>query len=121
MAEEELLEGPEENPALPQSTPPPQLTAGKKQSKWFKKIPPEVLGSPGGMILLLMAGVMEIIDLIPVPFIDNLWELPLEIIFMVLLATVAKLPLQSMVIPFIVERIPIINDIIPTWLLRVLR
>ena len=46
MAEEELLEGPEENPALPQSTPPPQLTAGKKQSKWVKKIPPEVLGSP---------------------------------------------------------------------------
>ena len=90
----------------------------KSQSKWRKKIPKEVLNSPGGMILIVMAGVMELIDLIPIPFLDQLWELPLEIIFILLLANIAKLPLQAMIIPFVIERIPIISDILPTWLIR---
>ena len=89
-----------------------------KQSKWRKKIPKEVLNSPGGMILIVAAGVMELVDLIPIPFLDQLWELPLEIIFILLLVNIAKLPFQSLIIPFLIERIPIISDIIPTWLLR---
>ena len=95
-----------------------EIPALKKQSKWRKKIPKEVLSSPGGMILIVMAGTMELIDLIPIPFLDQLWELPLEIIFILLLANIAKLPLQAMIIPFVIERIPIISAILPTWLIR---
>ncbi len=90
----------------------------KKQSKWRKKIPPEILHSPGGMILIVIAVIMELIDLIPIPFLDQLWEFPLEIIFMIFLANIAKLPFQSLIIPFAIERVPVINDILPTWLIR---
>jgi len=103
----------------PPVQPPTQPAPGKKQSKWRKKIPKEILNSPGGMILILAASVMELIDLIPIPFLDQLWELPLEIIFIILLVNVAKLPFQSLIIPFLIERIPGISDIVPTWLLRI--
>jgi hypothetical protein len=109
---EEILDSPKTAPSLPQAA------AGKPQSKWFRKIPKEVLGSTGGMVLIIAAGVMELVDLIPVPIIDNLWELPLEIIFMILLVNIAKIPFQGLIIPFIVERIPGISDIVPTWLIR---
>lgn len=92
----------------------------KKKGKWFKKIPTEVLLSPGGMVLIFFAFLMEVLDIIPIPFIDQLWELPLELIFLVLLTIIAKVPLKTSVIPFVVERIPIINDILPTWLIRML-
>lgn len=101
---------------MPEET--PTQPGLKKQSKWRKKIPPEVLNSPGGMVLIGMAGVMELIDLVPIPFLDQLWELPLEIIFMILLANIAKLPFQSLIVPFLIERVPVINDILPTWVLR---
>jgi len=62
---------------------------------------------------------MEIIDLIPALGVDTMtWELVLEVIFIVLLAIIAKLPFQSMIIPLIIERIPGISDVIPTWLLK---
>ncbi|MEK9134683.1 MAG: hypothetical protein AAB451_00010 [Patescibacteria group bacterium] len=109
---------PEELLEEPVSQASPKLAAGKKQSKWRKKIPPEVLNSPGGTILIVMAGIMELIDLVPIPFLDQLWELPLEIIFMIFLANIAKLPFQSLIIPFVIERIPIVNDILPTWIIR---
>lgn len=63
---------------------------------------------------------MEIVDLIPLPLLDNLWELPLEVIFIALLAVLADVPLKASIIPLIVERIPIINDILPTWVIRML-
>jgi hypothetical protein len=90
----------------------------KKKGKWFQKIPSEVLFSPAGLILFSYALIMEIIDLIPIPLIDNLWELPLEIIFIILLMVFAKIPLKASIIPVLVERIPIINDILPTWVIR---
>ena len=93
-------------------------TVPKPKSKWFQKIPTNVLFSPAGLILIVYAGIMEIIDLIPIPFIDQIWELPLELIFIFLLVVLAKVPLKSSLIPFVVERIPIINDILPTWLIR---
>jgi len=92
----------------------------KKKKGWFQKIPADVLLSPAGMILIFLAMIIEIIDLIPIPILDQIWELPLEIIFIFLLTVLAKVPLKASVIPFVIERIPIINDILPTWLIRMI-
>lgn len=94
--------------------------ATPEKKGWFKKIPSDVLLSPGGFLLIAFAIGMEILDLIPIPFIDQLWELPLEIIFIILLAIIAKVPLKASLIPFLIERIPVLSDICPTWILRML-
>jgi len=91
----------------------------KGPGKWFNKIPRDFLLSPGGIILMIYAGTMEIIDLIPIPGLDSLtWELALEIPFVILLVVLAKVPIQSTIIPLIIERIPVISDIVPTWVIR---
>jgi len=92
----------------------------KKKGKWFSKIPTNVLLSPGGIILVFFALLMEILDIIPLPIADQLWELPLELVFVVLLAIIAKVPIKTSIIPFVIERIPVINDILPTWVIRML-
>ena len=112
----------EETPTTPKPTPPtPGKPPEKKKmpGKWFRKIPKDLLLSPGGMVLIFLAIIMEIIDWIPIPGLDSLtWELVLEIIFCGFLAIIAKLPFQSMIIPFIIERLPVVSDILPTWFIR---
>jgi len=90
----------------------------KKKGGWFQKIPAETLLSPGGIILIFLAIIIEAIDWIPLPFIDQLIELPLEVIFIIFLVIITKASFKSLIIPFIIERIPIISDILPTWLIR---
>lgn len=92
----------------------------RKGGKWFRRIPKEILLSPGGIILLFFAGFFEILDIIlPASLVDSLIvELILEIPFMIMLWLIAKIPFQSLIIPFIIERIPAISDIVPTWLIR---
>lgn len=91
----------------------------KKGGKWFKKIPKDILFSPGGALLIFLALLMEAIDLIPGLGVDTLtWELAMEGIFMVFLVIITKMPIQGMIIPFIIERVPGISDICPTWLIR---
>ncbi len=90
----------------------------KKKGGWFQKIPTDVLLSPGGIILIFFAIFMEILDWIPIPVVDQLWELPFEIVFMILLAIIAKVSFKGMIIPFLIERIPALSDIIPTWFIR---
>jgi len=70
------------------------------------------------MVLIFFALIIEIIDWIPLPIIDQIIELPLEIFFIVLLVVITKTSFKSLLIPFIIERIPIISDILPTWLIR---
>lgn len=96
----------------------PVKTTTPKKGGWFKRIPRDVLFSPGGVILILFAVVMEIVDLIPLPIADQIWELPFEIVFILLLVIIAKVPLKASLIPFLIERIPVINDILPTWVIR---
>lgn len=91
-----------------------------KKKGWFQKIPKDVLFSPGGIVLIFFAIVMELVDLIPLPVVDQIWELPFEIIFIILLTLIAKVPLKTSLIPFLIERIPVINDILPTWVIRML-
>lgn len=107
---------PEEKPTeKPEKVPVP-----KKKGGWFQKIPTDVLLSPAGMILIFFAIIMEIVDLIPLPVVDQIWELPFEIVFVILLTVLAKVPLKASVIPLLVERIPLISDILPTWVIRML-
>jgi len=92
----------------------------KQKKGWFQKIPTDVLLSPAGMILIFFAIIMEIVDLIPLPVVDQLWELPFEIIFILLLTVLAKVPIKASIIPFLIERIPMVSDILPTWVIRML-
>jgi len=94
--------------------------AAKKKKGWFQKIPTRVLFSPAGVILIFFAMVMEVIDWIPLPVVDQLWELPLEILFIILLTVLAKVPIKTSVIPFALERIPILSDVLPTWVIRMI-
>jgi len=97
-----------------------EKVAVPKKKGWFQKIPTNVLLSPAGMILIFFAIIMEIVDLIPLPVIDQLWELPFEIVFVILLTVLAKVPLKASIIPFLIERIPMVSDILPTWVIRML-
>ena len=98
---------------------PVKVTLPKKKGGWFQKIPTEILLTPGGIILIFFALIIEIIDWIPLPVVDQLWELPLEIGFIVLLVIIVKdISWKALVIPFIIERIPGLSDIIPTWLIK---
>lgn len=107
---------PEEKP----TEKPEKVSVPKKKGGWFKKIPTDIILSPAGMILIFFAIIMEIVDLIPLPVVDQLWELPFEIVFVILLTVLAKVPLKASVIPLLVERIPLISDILPTWVIRML-
>jgi len=95
-------------------------TTVPKKKGWFSKIPNHVLLSPAGLVLLLYALIMEIIDFIPLEILDNLWELPLEIGFIVLLSVLAKTPLKTAIVPLLIERIPFLNLVLPTWVIRLL-
>jgi len=96
----------------------PEGAGIKKKSGWFQKIPGDVLVSPTGIILVLLAVLIEIGDWIPIPLLDQVWEIPFEIAFVAILVLAAKVPIKSLIIPFIIERIPLISDILPTWFLK---
>jgi len=97
---------------------------GKSKEKgngWWPKIPPETILSPGGMVLFIFSLISEILDiilgLIPIPFLSDIFSFPLEIINMILFIAVTGFSPKSLIIPFIIERIPFIN-LIPTWVIR---
>jgi hypothetical protein len=113
----------EETPEIQQETP-STLTAetkpevpGKKKGRFFRKIPKEFLFSPGGVILVLLAVIIEIIDIL-IPGGSLTIEIIPDAIFAIFLSVIAKVPLTSSIIPFLIERIPVISDILPTWLIR---
>lgn len=129
---------PEEKPSAPEKTTKklPLLTKLAKRKKegkkmpwakrgkggWFHKIPRDVLLSPGGVFLIFLAFLMEAIDfMIPWPLVEEIIMLPLNIFFCISLSLIAKVPLRSMVIPFIIERIPLLSTVLPTFLLFLLR
>ena len=97
---------------------PVKVTVPQKKGGWFQKIPPDIILSPGGIILIFLAIIIEIVDWIPVPVIDQIIELPLEIFFIVFFVIITKASFKSLIIPFVIERIPGVSDILPTWLIR---
>ena len=103
---------------MPEETPTVKTPIVKKKGGWFQKIPTDILLSPGGMVLIFFALIIEIIDWIPIPFIDQIIELPLEILFIIFFVVITKASFKSLIIPFIIERIPVLSDILPTWLIK---
>lgn len=90
----------------------------KGPGKWFRRIPKEILTSPGGVLLIFMAAIMEILDLIPGGSLA--WEIIPEVIFCAFLSLIAKIPFLRHIIPFLIERIPGLSDFLPTWFLRLI-
>ena len=88
-----------------------------KKKRWFQKIPTDVLLSPGGMVLISFALIIEILDLIPAFFI---FEIILEIILIVLIKIIVKdISWKALIIPFGIERLDFLG-ILPTWIIRML-
>lgn len=96
-----------------------ELKPTEKKSDWFRKVPKEVLASPGGIILLFVIVISEIFDLL-IPGGSLTLELIPEIFICFLLSIVAKMPFKSLIIPLLIERIPILSDILPTWLIKLI-
>jgi len=116
---------PSQPPPLPQedASEEAQLKTAEKTPKkggWFQKIPPGVLLSPGGIILIFLAIAIDVLDfLMPIPIINQIIKLPLEIFFVILYITITKAPFKSLLAPIIIEQIPIIN-ILPMWIIKML-
>ena len=99
---------------------PPAKIIPRKKGGWFQRIPRDIIFTPAGAVLIAFALGMEVIDWIPVLGLDSLtWELAIEIIFIVFLVVLVKdISKKSLVLPLIVERIPVLSDVIPSWLLK---
>lgn len=115
---------PERSPKIQQKTPsssPSETKPGsavkKKKGKFFQKIPKELLFSPAGVILVFLAVIFEISDLF-IPGGSLTIEIIPDLLFAFFLSLLAKVPFTSSIVPILIERIPIISDILPTWLIR---
>ncbi len=99
--------------SLPIKTPIP-----KKKGGWFQKIPTDILMSPAGMVIIFIALLIEIAGvIIPIPILNQIIILPLEIIFYVLLIMVAKVSVKSLILPSIAE---LFFPFLPIWMIKIL-
>jgi hypothetical protein len=96
--------------------------------KLFYKIPREKLFSPGGIILTALALVIELLDIF-MSFFSFLTaysldvflgyiKLGLELVFVLFLKVLLDVPFESAIFPLLIERVPILSDFLPTWLIR---
>jgi hypothetical protein len=92
--------------------------AAKAKKGAFSKIPTEVLLSPAGLVLAFLAIFIEVIQyLFPVPILDWLWMIPLQLLFATLLVILGGVSIKSLILPFVVNIIPVIGEILPTWII----
>jgi hypothetical protein len=91
----------------------------KKGKKRFNRIPPEILFSPAGMVLLFMAVVTEAMDLM-IPGSTFGIKLITDLFFVFFLMVVARSSFKSIILPFLIERIPLLSDLIPTWIVKMI-
>jgi len=90
----------------------------KKKGGWFQKIPKEVFLSPGGMVILFVVIIVEVLGvLVPIPVIGFIIQLPFVILLYILLITVAKVSFKSLIIVPIIE---FFFPFLPTWIIRIL-
>lgn len=85
----------------------------------IKKIPPGFLFSPAGMILFFLAIFFEILDLI-IPGGSLTLEIIFDAILIIFLSFFAGLPFSSLFLSFLIERIPVISDLVPTWIFKII-
>jgi hypothetical protein len=97
----------------------PEKKVKAKGKSLVKKIPTEVLLSPGGIILLMWAITIEAIDFI-IPGGGLTWKLILDIPFIIFFVIITKASFRTLILPFLIERMPFLGDIVPTWFLRII-
>jgi hypothetical protein len=90
----------------------------KKKGGWFQKIPTDILMTPGGMVIMLVGFLIWITGIIiPIPILNQIIALPLEIIFYILLITVAKVSVKSLILPSVAE---LFFPFLPIWMIKIL-
>jgi hypothetical protein len=90
----------------------------KKKGGWFQKIPTDILMTPGGMVIMLVGFLIWITGIIiPIPILNQIIALPLEIIFYILLITVAKVSVKSLILPSVAE---LFLPFLPIWMIKIL-
>lgn len=101
----------------------------KKSSPFFKKIPKTALLTPGGMICLFVALIIEFLDYLFDIFgyflfggasevISGPIKTIIDLFYAFLSAFLLGIPLWSNLLPFLIERIPLVGTILPTWVIR---
>ena len=89
-----------------------------KGKGFFQKIQPELLLSPGGVLIIFLTILIEIIGIIiPIPIIGSLIQFPFQVLLIILLITVAKVSIKSMIIPYIVD---FLFPAFPSWAVTLL-
>lgn len=102
----------------------------KKRGGFFQRIPKETLLTPAGMVGVMLACFLEVSDWILDYFhilYPGKWEslvMPIktffDLIFGFSLSLMTRTSVKSNILPFLVERIPFISTILPTWVLRII-
>ena len=100
----------------PEEKEPKKESASKKK---LPKIPPGFLGSPTGIILLILLGISAVLDWIPL--VGQFLSLPFKVFYFILFYTTFKPSLlKEIITPLIIDNIPILN-ILPWSLIFFLR
>jgi hypothetical protein len=96
----------------------PAPTSSKK--KLFGKISPKKMFSPAGIVIFILSIIVEFIKFIIdifLPGSSSIVGLIPDIFIAVLSCVLLDTPIIETLIPFIIERIPIISDILPSWVI----
>jgi hypothetical protein len=102
----------------------------KKQSRFSQKVPEEAFTSPGEMVCLFIACFIESLDWIfdfgHLIYLGS-WEtvvafpkVVLDLAFALMSAFLLGISPWSNLLPFLIERIPFLSTISPTWVIRIL-
>ena len=110
---------PEESAPAPAPAPTPAPKPITKKGGLPSKIPPGFLGSPTGIILLILLGISAVLDWIPL--VGQFLSLPFKVFYFILFYTTFKPSLlKEIITPLIIDNIPILN-ILPWSLIFFLR
>jgi len=91
--------------------------------KRLKRVSKGSLFTPAGIILIFFAVFIEVLDWIVVGAgIDAFtYELILEIIFALAAVALVGASFRDMIVPFLIERILVVSDAIPSFLIWIIR
>jgi hypothetical protein len=102
----------------------------KSPSPFFRKIPKRALLTPAGMICLVLAVTIELFDYLLDTICFFLFKgMAYEVVtgpiktfidffYAVFSALLLGVPILSNLLPFLIERIPVLGTILPAWVLR---
>lgn len=102
----------------------------KKRGGFFQRIPKETLLTPAGMVGVMLACLLEVSDWMLDYFhvlYPGKWEIlvmpiktSVDLIFGLFLSLMTRTSVKSNILPFLIERLPFIGTILPTWVLRII-